>query len=238
VIQNGKSEYVKLEQRLVLLAWLNGHFGYENNRDLLADIKAAGEGFDASGRSYVFHHLEGRGDKVKVPPAELARYDDNIRKHLQAMNARRPQPIKLRYFQHLAVLYTEIFLDLYFHRRGEMLSSLNHFVEKRNAAKTAGEMKDAEFSNSDLKKLAFWMATGSGKTLIMHINYRQFLHYNDLPLDNILLITPNEGLSEQHMAEMAASDIPARRFDLNENGLMTTGRPGSCTTSWRTKAGG
>jgi len=51
------------------------------------------------------------------------------------------------------------------------------------------------------------MATGSGKTLIMHINYRQFLHYNNQPLDNILLITPNEGLTEQHVAEMAASSI-------------------------------
>ena len=31
--------FQKLEQRLVLLAWLNGQFGYENNRDLLAGMK-------------------------------------------------------------------------------------------------------------------------------------------------------------------------------------------------------
>ena len=68
------------------------------------------------------------------------------------------------------------------------------------------------------------MATGSGKTLIMHINYRQFLHYNKLPLDNILLITPNEGLSEQHMKEMTVSGIPCRRFDLNETSLMMAGK--------------
>jgi len=217
--QNGKSEYIKLEQRLVLLAWLNELFGYENNRDLLTDIKEAAEGFDASGRSYVYHRLEARGDKVRIPLTDLARYDDNIREHLRVMNVRRSDPITLRYFQHLAVLYTELFLDWFFHRLGEMLHSLNGFVEKRNAAKPPGESKDAKFSESDLKKLAFWMATGSGKTLIMHLNYRQFLHYNDLPLDNILLITPNEGLSAQHMAEMADSDIPARRFDLNESGL-------------------
>jgi hypothetical protein len=36
---------------------------------------------------------------------------------------------------------------------------------------------------------------------------------------NILLITPNEGLSEQHIEEMTASSIPCRRFDLNESGL-------------------
>jgi hypothetical protein len=224
--QNGIQQYVKLEQRLVLLAWLNGQFGYGNNRDLLADMKEAAEGFDASGRSYVYHRLEARGHKIKIPLADLARYDDNVREHLYAMNARRPEPITLRYFQHLAVLYTEIFLDWYFRRRSEMLRSLNGFVEKRNAAKPAGELKDEKFFEPDLKKLAFWMATGSGKTLIMHINYRQFLHYNPASagLDNILLITPNEGLSDQHMAEMAASGIPARRFDLNESGLMTTGK--------------
>ncbi|MEN8615436.1 DEAD/DEAH box helicase family protein [Dehalogenimonas sp. THU2] len=219
---NGRPEYVKLEQRLALLAWLNGLFGYENNRDLLADVSAAAEGFDASGRSYVHYQLIARGDKVKVTAVNLARYDDNIREHLRAMNARHPEPIALRYFQYLAVLYTEIFLDAYFNRRRELLRELNDFVNKRNTAKSAGDPKDANFTESDLKKLAFWMATGSGKTLIMHINYRQFLHYNNLPLDNILLITPNEGLSEQHIEEMTASNIPCDRFDINESGLGLT----------------
>ena len=210
---------MKLEKRLVLLAWLNGLFGYESNRDVLADIREAGEGFDASGRSYVYHRLVAGGNKVKIAPADLTRYDDNVREHLEAMNALRPEPITLRYFQHLAVLYTEIFLDSYFNRRGKLLQWLNGFVDKRNASKNASELKGAKFVESDLKKLAFWMATGSGKTLIMHINYRQFLRYNDIPLDNILLITPNEGLSEQHIEEMTASNIPCRRFDLNESAL-------------------
>jgi len=216
---NGTGEYVKLERRLVLLAWLNDLFGYESNRDLLADTKETEEGFDSAGRSYLYHHFEARGAKVKVPLADLARYDDNIREHVRAMNARRPEPITLRYFQYLAVLYTEIFLDWYFNRRGAMLGALNRFVEKRNAHKPAGDPKDPKFSERDLAKLAFWMATGSGKTLIMHLNYRQFLHYNDRPLDNVLLITPNEGLTEQHMEEMTASNVPCRRFDLNESGL-------------------
>lgn len=131
---NGIQQYVKLENRLVLLAWLNSLFGYERNRDLLGDVKEAGEGFDAAGRSYVCLRLEGRGDKVKIPPAALARYDDNIAQHVRAMNARRPEPVTLRYFQHLTVLYTEIFLDWYFHRRGEMLRALNRFVDQRNTA--------------------------------------------------------------------------------------------------------
>jgi len=217
--QEGTQQYIKLEERLVLPAWLNGLFGYKSNRELLADMKEAAEGFDASGRSFVYHRLMARGDKVKISAANLARYDDNIRAHLQAMNARRPAPITLRYFQHMAALYAEVFLDRYFNRRADMLRSLNAYLSERNAQRFAGEPRDADFSESDLKKLAFWMATGSGKTLIMHLNYRQFLHYNTQPLDNILLITPNEGLSEQHLAEMADSEIPARRFDLNESGL-------------------
>jgi len=216
---NSIQQYVKLEERLVMLAWLNSLLGYTSNRDLLAQMKEAAEGFDASGRSFIFHHLIARGEGVKIPAADLARYDDNVRAHLQAMNARRPEPITLRYFQYLAALYTEVFLDRYFHGLAEMLRSLNIFVAARNANRLAGELKDTKFSESDLKKLALWMATGSGKTLIMHLNYRQFLHYNDQALDTILLVTPNEGLSEQHLAEMAASGIPARRFDLNESGL-------------------
>ena len=215
---SGVERYGQLEQRLVLLAWLNQQFGYRNNRDLLEQSKGAAEGFDAAGRSYINHWLKGRRYKVKIPLADLARYDDNIREHLRAVNAGRPEPITLRYFQHMALLYTEIFLDRYFHRRGEMLRSLNDFSRNRYL------FEEITFSEADLKKLAFWMATGSGKTLIMHFNYRQFLHYNDRPLDNILLITPNEGLSEQHMTEMAASGVPCRRFDLHDSGLTLGGK--------------
>ena len=96
-IQTGVQQFVKLEQRLTLLAWLNDLFGYAHNRDLLADVKEVAEGFDASGRSFVYHHFLARGDKVQIAPADLARYDDHIRAHLQAMNARRPEPITLRY---------------------------------------------------------------------------------------------------------------------------------------------
>ena len=215
------TQYIKLEQRLVLLAWLNNLFGYTNNRDLLQDIKEAGEGFDAEGHSHVYRRLASRGRKVLIPPDDLAGYDDNLRTHLRAISTRRPA-LKLKYFQYLAALYTEIFLDGYFNDRANMRQSLNDFLVRHNAVR--GVSSEEKFAASDLKKLAFWMATGSGKTLIMHLNYRQFLHYNNATLDNILLITPNEGLSEQHLGELALSGIPARRFDLNESGLLLAKR--------------
>jgi hypothetical protein len=218
-------QYVKLENRLVLLAWLNSLLGYKRNKDLLADTnKGAAEGFDASGRSFLYHHLIGRGSQVKITSEDIDRYDDNICAHLAAINRGRTEPITLRYFQYLAALYTEIVLDRYFNRRAQLLADLNAFVRERNASKAPGEPPDEEFAESDLTKLAYWMATGSGKTLILHLNYHQFLHYTTDPLDNILLVTPNEGLSEQHLTELAASGIPARRFDLNHSGLFTGGR--------------
>jgi DNA or RNA helicases of superfamily II len=218
-MSNGSTQYQKLENRLLLLSWLNSLLGYEKNRELLEDMKQAEEGFDAQGRSHIYYRLISRGSKLKISADDLARYDDNIRAHLAVINARRTQPITLRYFQYLAALYTEIVLDRLFNHKAQLLADLNAFVCQRNAKKLPGEPQDEPFTEADLTKLAYWMATGSGKTLILHLNYYQFLHYNKEPLDNILLVTPNEGLSEQHLAELAASGIPARRFDLNHGGL-------------------
>ncbi len=73
------------------------------------------------------------------------------------------------------------------------------------------------------------MATGSGKTLLMHLNYLQFLFYNGKanagPLDNVLLITPSEELTEQHLEEMRRSGIPCGRFSGAEVKLGTTTDP-------------
>jgi superfamily II DNA or RNA helicase len=70
------------------------------------------------------------------------------------------------------------------------------------------------------------MATGSGKTLIMHINYHQFFHYKPFEPDNIVLITPNEGLSKQHFDELGKSGIPCKLFGGGLSGLYgsTNGR--------------
>ncbi len=90
-MSNGSQQYLKLEHRLTLLAWLNSLLGYSSNRELLEDMKQADEGFDASGHSHIYHRLLSRGSKVHIPDSNLARYDENIRAHLAAVNARRRQ---------------------------------------------------------------------------------------------------------------------------------------------------
>ena len=215
------NNYAKLEQRMSLLAWLQSRMGYDSTSHLLNNVKETNEGFNSDGRSYIHAHLAARTVQMQELTVEdLERYDDNIREHLAAMNAGRSQPITLRYFQYLAVLCTEIFLDRYFNAPDALLGSLNDFVVGLNSKLPTSEQMDL-FKRDDLKKLAFWMATGRGKTLLMHINYRQFLHYNREPLDNILLITPGDDLSQQHLEEMEASGIPAVRLDLNQNDLFS-----------------
>ena len=216
--------YIKLEKQLLLLSWLNGRLGYASNQELFEDLKQADEGFCESGQSHLLLRLQSRSNSIQFPMSDLERYDRNIRNHLNSINAGRVQPIRLRYFQHLAALYTEIFLDsCRAGRRGRLLDSLNSHVLEHNARKHSSEPPHKKFCNTDLNTLAFWMATGSGKTLIMHLNYHQFMHYGAInprtSLDNILLITPNEGLSEQHLADLQQSGIPAKLFDMADGGL-------------------
>lgn len=207
----------QLDDHLVLHMWLNSHFGYKTTRDLLNDVKNMDEGFNPDGYSPICEFLISHAEPNSAVERELRTYDDNIKRHLSFINDKRTQPIVLRYFQYLTLLYTEIFLDWKFNRPAGLLQQLNTFVQKRNDVKAPGDPMDVDFTEADLEKLAFWMATGAGKTLIMHINYHQFLHYSKEELDHIVLITPNEGLSEQHMREMASSDIRSERFSIEGN---------------------
>ena len=215
--------YARLEQRLALLAWLHQRLGFATTADLLATVKLTDEGFDPEGRSRIHALLASRGGQLRdVTTEDLQRYDDNIREHLAAMNEGRTEPITLRYFQYLAALYAEIYLDRYCANPEALLRSLNRFVEDHNG-RCAPDEHYQRFVAADLGKMAFWMATGSGKTLLLHLNYRQFLHYHRKPLDNILLITPNEGLSQQHIDELWVSNIVAERFDLNQRAAWLDG---------------
>ena len=209
----------QLDNHLVLHMWLNSHFGYRTTRDLLNDVKNMDEGFNPDGYSPICEFLISRAEPNSAVERELRTYDDNIKRHLSSINDKRTQPIVLRYFQYLTLLYTEIFLDWKFNRPAGLLQQLNTFIQKRNDVKAPGDPMDTNFTEADLEKLAFWMATGAGKTLIMHINYHQFLHYSKEELDHVVLITPNEGLSEQHIRELANSDIRCQRFNVEGNCL-------------------
>ena len=206
----------QLESQLMLLGWANRQFGFESNEKLFTAMKEAGEGYDSDGRSHLARMLGSR-NQCAVPPGDLARYDENVRSHLDSINKGRREPITLRYFQQLAALYAELFLD----RRATAPEALAREIDSYVRQRRYSTFPIRGIESDDLNKIAFWMATGSGKTLIMHMNYLQFLHYSGSErLNNIILITPNEGLSAQHMEEMSASGIPSACF--GEAGLLAS----------------
>jgi superfamily II DNA or RNA helicase len=209
---------MNIEKYLVLNKYFLRLFGEEDNRGLLRYLKSVEEGERDGLTNFAISLMTKRGVKLSEDDIKdierynkniIERYDRNIQEYLQKINQSRPEKIRLKYFQYLAVLFTEIFLDRLKNRKWEFLAELNRFVNglEKKVRETVGE-----FSEEDLKKLAFWMATGSGKTLIMHINYWQFRKYEPFKPDNILLITPNEGLSKQHYEEMQKSGIPCRLY--------------------------
>jgi superfamily II DNA or RNA helicase len=214
---------MNIEKYLVLNKYFLWLFGEKDNRGLLRYLKSVEEGERDGLTSFATYLKNKRGVKLSEDDIKdierynkniIERYDQNIREYLKEINQGRQEKIRLKYFQYLAVLFTEIFLDRLTNQKKDFLGELNNFVNslEKKVRETVGE-----FSEEDLKKLAFWMATGSGKTLIMHINYLQFLRYKPFKPDNILLITPNEGLSKQHYEEMQKSGIPCRLYSENPN---------------------
>jgi len=223
-----RSGLEKFQRRLSLVAYFRHVFGVENVNDPKSVCKyydaleQQREGYNSEGRSYVSNVLEGRVRGIKV--ADLLRYDANVKRYTDALNRHRTEPITLKYFQILAALMTEHYLDRLTGDADGFLTDLNAFVDEQNRIR-GGYIAFPAFRPDDLNKLAFWMATGSGKTLLMHINYYQYLDYAqdhpELLPENILLVTPNAGLSAQHIAEMKKSGIPCRHFNAATSDLFS-----------------
>jgi len=207
---------MRLEKYLILNKYLLSLFGAESISNLREELKNKKEGFDNDGKSFLVDVLIGL-ENLKIDPNDLLQYDSAIKEYSQKLSNHRRENITLKYFQYLAVLFAEIYLDRYFNRRQELLLELNSFLYEYNQQE---RVDVSPFEEKDLEKLAYWMATGSGKTLIMHINYWQFLKYNTEPLDNIIMVTPNEGLSKQHYNEMQKSGVPCRLYSENPDSLI------------------
>lgn len=205
-----------LQKRLTLNNFFCRLLGYEDFKGLRERLVGTRAGV-SDGHTFFFETLRSR-EGLRISEDRLGEYDLRICEYAERLNTARAPRVELLYFQYLAVLFAEIFLDRYFNERNKLLGELNAFVRERNFALPAGSRRFSEFKEEDLSKLAFWMATGSGKTLIMHVNLWQYLHYSEGKArhDNILLITPNEGLSRQHLEELRKSGISARHYGESE----------------------
>ena len=128
-----------------------------------------------------------------------------IERAVAEVNRLTPGPaVRLRYYQILALVFTETFFD----------------------EKLAHEEKGGDGRSM----LAYWMATGSGKTLVMHVGivlYVEALRRAGIDFDQlqIILTTPGVNLIEQHRGELeplvaAMNEDMGGRLDLT---VATTG---------------
>ena len=208
---------LKFHQKLVLNQWMLSLLE-KNNFDELADPFKLPEleGLDEDNTHRFLHQFKLLWDLEEFPGDTLQAYDQNIVSHTLKLNERRASPIRWKYFQWLSLLFSEIYLDRFFRDPDKLLADLNAFVEKFNSDKPDRD-RITPYEAGDLRKLAFWNATGSGKTLLMHVNVLQYQHYLALhgrgkELNRIILLTPNEGLSRQHLAEFHAAGMDADIF--------------------------
>lgn len=238
------SERLAFRDKLLLNQWLIGLFGvnpleaddvrpFRRLSEPIRDPRL--EGLDSDNLHRFFHHLassplfigaESAAPGTRVTRAMLLAYEENIVRHTQAINARRTRPVVWKYFQWLSLLFVEVYLDRFFGNRARLLADLNTFVERFNTHwKEKGYEPAPPFAADDLNKLCLQNATGSGKTLLMHVNVLQYRHYAALngresEMSRTILLTPNESLSAQHVAEFHGSGIAAQDFMASRGDLL------------------
>ena len=231
-----KKPQVPFVRKLVLNQWVLSLFDVQQFEELAEDLRDETlEGLDENNIHHFYHVLTAHHFSLTQLPADLLlEYDRNIVRHTQRLNERRitcgEEPIVWKYFQYLTLLFSEIYLDRYFRDSKALLAELNTQVAAYNADKPEADQiasfDEAAEAWPQLNKLAFWMATGSGKTLLMHANILQYQHAltrhrRRRELNRILLLTPNEGLSQQHLREFEAAGIDAELFNKDGCGLFS-----------------
>ena len=113
-------------------------------------------------------------------PTELLK---RIQEYIGEYNYLTKNSFRLRYYQVLALLFTE-----------------QYFADHLPSTESG-----LENDKDERRMLAYWMATGSGKTLVMHLNIFQYLHHfcqgNNTRLQ-IFLTTSLANLIKQHEREL------------------------------------
>ena len=212
---------MSLEHHLVRNRWLLSRFGVANFTELKSGIESAPEGPRGDGQSEFLGHLS--NVNLNIEWNKLEGYDRRVMDLERELSRARSGFRAFKYFQYLALLFTELWLDELTADPQSLSINLNQWLaDLRSKEPSLSGMPDFEIRN--LRRLAYFMATGSGKTLLMHANIKQVQHYlqtgahpealldtsgSVTAFDNILLITPGPGLSVQHLSEFVESQIPA-----------------------------
>lgn len=242
-----KLKQLPFGHKLVLNQWIVSLFGFDPLKDhkdgkttlrpiqpLAMTVKDMQEGMTSENLHHFYKSLDVHLQATsKITQADLLRYEHNIVSHTLAINDKRERPIVWKYYQWLSLLFAEIYLDRFFADRDALLDALNAYVMDFNSYWIGKDYETGitPYDLDDLNKLCLQNATGSGKTLLMHVNFLQFRHYAEKSpfkhdLTRTVLITPNEGLSLQHAREMKGSNITAERLLTDSGDLLSSGKSG------------
>jgi hypothetical protein len=228
VAKRKKKSSLRFDKKLVLNQWLLSLFGVDEFEQLAVHLREESlEGLDENNIHRFYHalclHLPAE-IRPELTDDLLLEYDQNIVKHSLKLNERRRRrgdPIEWKYFQYLALLFVEIYLDRYFTDAEQLRESINERIQlfngKQDEAEHVAAYDEVGDASIQLNKLSMSMATGSGKTLLMHANILQYRFYvkkygQARALNRTILLTPNEGLSKQHLREFDVAGIGAELF--------------------------
>lgn len=214
-----KAQEMRFDEKLVLFKFMQRELGIMDMKQLATQMnRPEEEGINESSGNTLFIEYFFKLPVCKISKDKLRVYDENIRRHTKKIGENRGG-LTWKYFQYLSLLFTEIFLDRWFSDREAFRQELTDFLHDEDN-RTFGQIGFQDFDLVKMNKLAFMSATGSGKTLILHANILQFSYYlkrakrinASIDINNIILLTPNEGMSRQHLDELMMSGIPARIF--------------------------
>ena len=199
---------------LLLVQHLAALLGARSHDALLATLAAR----EAAGDGRWLDALLHTGAPL-LPREDLERYDAGIRRH-EARIGRARRGFRLTHFQWLAALATELHLD-------QLKRGAPAWVARIDGWRAQHADYLPPYTAADARKLAMFMATGSGKTLLLHVNLLQFLDHGLFEPDNIVLLTPWESLSRQHAAELAASGLDDLGVRITEITKLYVDAPGA-----------
>lgn len=222
--KNPKSDnnQASFDDQLVLFRYMLGKIGVSTLKELANPLNSCEyEGIDENGNTHFCRYIIERCERKGLPINKdlLKQYDGHICKYTAEIGDRRGG-ITWKYFQYISLLFTEMYLDRYFNDCLDFASDLNKWLDNLYD-QSMGAINLSPYTPDNMRKLAFMCATGSGKTLMMHVNIKQFLYYlkraqrinSHLKINNIILLSPNESMSLQHFDELKLSSIKAKIFE-------------------------
>ena len=117
----------KLQNYLILNKYLASLFGFSDMEDFIKELKGKPEGLNQNKKFYYTEILQNCNitDELRQ---KLNQYDENIQEYLKHINQNRDPPIVLKYFQYIAILLTEIYLNNFFNNFDNFYSSYLKFI--------------------------------------------------------------------------------------------------------------